>query len=351
MSLIYHERPGVYSDYDASSVTAVGSTDRVIALVGLAADAEEGIYTLNSYAAAKEAFGEGSELGKMAKLAYQNGAGTILACPVDEDTEEAYTDAFELVFAEKKAAFCAVGSSRSDVQTALQEAIEDAAAQRGECIGIVGMTNPTTTELTTRAALLNSERMVLVGPGVYPDGGSIAVSGGMAAAALAGVLADQSDPAMPLNGQVLKGFSGVTAVYTDTEIDALVTGGVTVLECIGGKVSVMRGITTRTTTGGTADRTFRELTTVLILDDVIPAIRTSLRSKFMRAKNNALTRNAIRNQVILELENRIDRQIIEGYDHLTVTADEADPTTCVVEFEFTVVHGLNRIRLTAHISV
>ena len=35
MSITYHERPGVYSDYDASSVTATGSTERVIALAGV----------------------------------------------------------------------------------------------------------------------------------------------------------------------------------------------------------------------------------------------------------------------------------------------------------------------------
>ena len=90
---------------------------------------------------------------------------------------------------------------------------------------------------------------------------------------------------------------------------------------------------------------------ILIVDDVVPAIRRSLRAKFTRAKNNALTRNAIRSQVIVELEDRIEREIIEGYDNLTVTALESDPTTCLVEFEFTVVHGLNRIFLTAHISV
>ena len=132
---------------------------------------------------------------------------------------------------------------------------------------------------------------------------------------------------------------------------ALVKGGVTVLECYGGRVSVMRGITTRTKTGQTQDATFRELGTILIVDDVVPAIRRSLRAKFTRAKNNALTRNAIRSQVIVELEDRIEREIIEGYDNLTVTALESDPTTCLVEFEFTVVHGLNRIFLTAHISV
>ncbi len=350
MSLIYHERPGVYSDYDASSVTLAGSTDRVIALVGMS-QAESGLYTVTSFSDGRQTFGENSELGKMLKLAYQNGAGKVLVYPVAADTEAAYTQAFERIFAEKQASFCAIGSGREDVQKALRNAVESASAQKGECIGLCGMENAEAAALTARAAALNSERMVLIGPDVYLTGESTAAGGAMAAAALAGCLTDQSDPAAPLNGQVLNGLSGVTQVYDDTQVDALVTGGVTVLECFGGKVSIMRGITTRTTTSGTADKTFRELSTVLIIDDVIPSIRTALRAKFARAKNNAVTRNAIRSQVVVELEKRITRQIIEGYDHLTVAASEDDPTTCVVEFEFAVVHGLNRIFLTAHISV
>ena len=85
------------------------------------------------------------------------------------------------------------------------------------------------------------------------SGETAAAGGCMAAAALAGVLCDQSDPAMPLNGQVLQGISGVTAGYEDTEYDALVAAGVTALECVGGRVSVIRGLTTRTKTGNAAD--------------------------------------------------------------------------------------------------
>ena len=350
MSISYHERPGVYSDYDASSVTAVGSTERVIALIGQAS-ATAGLYTVTSYSAGKTTFGESSQLGKMLKLAYQNGAGTVLACPVAADTEAAYSAAFELVLPEKLASFIVVGSSRSDVQAALRDAVEDASGQRGECIGLCGMDEPTILELTGRAATLNSERMILMAPDVYLPGEDEPAGGWAAACALAGRLTDQSDPALPLNGQVLSGLSGVSELYEDTEIDALVQGGVCVLEAFGGKVSVMRGITTRTTTGGVADPTFRELNTILIIDDVIPAIRTALRAKFTRAKNNAVTRNAIRSQVVIELEDRIAKGVIEEYDHLTVTASQDDPTTCIVEFEFTVVHGLNRIVLTAHIGV
>ena len=350
MSIQFHERPGVYSDYDASSVTAGGLTERVIALIG-ESSAEEGLYTVTSYASGEAVFGAGSQLSRMLKLAYQNGAGTVLASPVEEDTKAAYEAALALVLPEKRASFLVVGSAREDVHKALRDAVEAASEQRGECIGLCGMDEPTVLELTGRAATLNSERMVLLAPDVFLSGDDEPAGGWAAACALAGRLTDQSDPAMPLNGQVLSGLAGVSQIYEDTQIDALVRGGVCVLEAFGGKVSVLRGITTRTTTGGAADPTFRELNTILVIDDVIPAIRTALRAKFTRAKNNALTRNAIRSQVVIELEDRISKGVIEGYDNLTVTASQEDPTTCVVEFGFTIVHGLNRIYLTAHIGV
>ncbi len=59
--------------------------------------------------------------------------------------------------------------------------------------------------------------------------------------------------------------------------------------------------------GSAADATWRELTTVLVADDVIPAVRAALRSKFARAKNTAQGRGAIRAQTIVELEKYIDR--------------------------------------------
>ena len=68
MSITYHERPGVYSDYDASSVTATGSTERVIALAGVS-EAKSGLYTVTSYASGRDTFGESSQLGRMLKLA------------------------------------------------------------------------------------------------------------------------------------------------------------------------------------------------------------------------------------------------------------------------------------------
>ena len=138
---------------------------------------------------------------------------------------------------------------------------------------------------------------------------------------------------------------------SDNDIDLLVRGGVTPLESVAGEISPVRGITTRTTTGGAADATWRELTTILIVDDLIPAIRAALRSRFSRAKNTARGRSAIRSQVIVELEKKVRAEIIDSYGEVTVTALEEDPTVCLVEFSFAVAHGLNQVYLTVHITV
>ena len=80
--------------------------------------------------------------------------------------------ALALVFAEKEAGFCVVGSALETVQKALRDAVESASKQNGECVGIVGLAEPTLKNLTDRAAVLNSERMVLVAPDVYVWGES-----------------------------------------------------------------------------------------------------------------------------------------------------------------------------------
>ncbi len=131
----------------------------------------------------------------------------------------------------------------------------------------------------------------------------------------------------------------------------LVRGGVTPLEALGGVVSPVRGITTRTSTGGAPDTTWRELTTILIVDEVIPSIRRSLRSRFSKTKNTAQTRGAIRSQVIVELESKLRAETIDSYGDVSVSVYDEDPTVCLVEFSFAVAHGLNQIYLTAHITI
>ena len=147
------------------------------------------------------------------------------------------------------------------------------------------------------------------------------------------------------------GLEGLERNYDDREVNLLVQGGVTALEMLAGSCYVVRGVTTRTKTGGAADATWRELSTILVVDEVIPGIRSALRAKFSRAKNTPQSRGAIRSLVVMELEKRVGREVIDGYEDVTVSALDSDPTVCLVEFAFTVAHGLNQVWLSAHITV
>ena len=299
-----------------------------------------------------EAFGEDTQAGMstILKLLFQNGASSVTAVRVADEGALADYEAAFAVLSGQDVQVVVCDSGEVNVHQALRSAVESDSAVRRERIAVVGGSGETAAELVSHAAELNSERMVLVGPDALDSNGGT-LPGVFAAAAVAGVIAAGTDPAVPLNGAKLRGLGGLAASYSDNEIDLLVRGGVTPLESESGIIAPVRGITTRTTTGGAADATWRELTTILIVDEIIPAVRSALRSKFARTKNTARNRGAIRSQVIVELEKKVAAEIIDSYGEVTAVADPDDPSVCLVEFGFAVAHGLNQIYLTVHITV
>ena len=352
MSISVHQRPGVYSSYDASAVVSGRGTGRMAGIVAVNAQAPAGIVqTITRYDRAVAAFGSNGpeDLTELIRLALKNGASGVAAIPVAG--AEGYEAAFEQMAGLEDIAVVLCDSTDAAIQKKLRDSVIEASDMRRErlCV-LAGAKGENVDGLIARAKELNHERAVLVAPGGV-DGTGAAVSGLPLAAAVAGAIAGESDPAVPLGGAELLGLNGVDLRLGDSEVDRLVLGGVTPVESLGGVVSVVRGVTTRTTTGGTADAAWRDLSAIRVVDDVIPGLRDALRTRFRRAKNTPQSRGAIRAQVVLELENKLAREIITGYEDVTVTADAEDPTRCLVEFAFTVAHGLNQIWLTAHITV
>lgn len=352
MSITVHQRPGVYSSYDASSVVSGSGGGGMVGLAVVNTKAEAGkVYTLTGYEGAVALFGTdgGEGAAELVRLALKNGASAVVAAVAADET--GYEDAFAALGGVEDISVVLCGSTDPAVQQSLRDSVAEASSARRERIAVVaGGQGEDVSALVARAAALNSERVVLVAPGAVDEAGE-AGSALACAAALAGAIAGERDPAVPMGGAELAGLNGLAARYDDGQLDLLILGGVTPLETVGGQVSVVRAVTTRTTTGGEQDATWRDLTTVRVVDDVIPALRRSLRAKFRRAKNTPRGRSAIRAQVVLELENKLAREIITGYENVAVTADSEDPSRCLVDFSFTVAHGLNQIWLMAHITV
>ncbi|MBR1659918.1 MAG: phage tail sheath protein [Oscillospiraceae bacterium] len=336
------ERPGIYTSYEVSGVVRASAGGNA---VGLAAAAESGsagtVVTVADYGAALSAFG-GGNLAELVRILLENGAPEIHCCRVADGD---YDTAFAALMAEAGPRFMVCDSHSAAVHAKLLSAIGGADEKSKYRIGVVECGESSREALVDAAAELNSERMALVSHFVE-DG-----TPGAVAAAVCGVMAAETDPAAPFNGAVLRGLDNIGANFSDGDLNLLVRGGVLPLETAGGGISIVRGVSTRTTTGGAPDATWREINTILIVDEVIPSIRDRLRANFSRAKNNAQTRGAIRTRVVIELENYLAREIIDGYDNVTAAASEDDPTVCVVSFGFSVAHGLNIIRLSAVITV
>jgi hypothetical protein len=292
-------------------------------------------------------FGADSDITELIEILFKNGVSEIKAAPILQETAAGYEAAFEALCALEEPEIIVSGSCESDVLEKLREAITTATERCSHKIGIAEYRGDVS-DAAALASEINSERMVIVtAPGM---GDEEPVSGGVAAA-VAGVILSGSDPAIPINGAELYGVDAAQGSFTDGDVNILVRGGVTPVERTGASVVAVRGVTTRTKTGGASDSTWRELTTVRIIDDVIPTVRDVLRSMFSRTKNTAQTRGAIRTQVVIELEKKLAAEIIDGYDNVAVAQNSDDPTVCDVSFEFTVAHGLNQIRLTAYITV
>ncbi|MBQ1602250.1 MAG: phage tail sheath subtilisin-like domain-containing protein [Oscillospiraceae bacterium] len=353
MNVTIHERPGVYSSYDALSVVRGGKVGKTVGVAAIAtAGTPNEAVLLSSFREGLEAFradGETAGMEAVLRALYENGATAVQAVRVDTTGESAdYASAFAALGELDGVDVIVCDSTDLAVQQMLKESVERAGALQRERIAVVGASGARASELIEHAAQLNSERVVLSATNVPDEDGRGAI---LAAAAVAAAVAANDDPSVPINGTALQGLSGLTGRFTDTEIDLLVRGGVTPVEAVGGTVSPVRAVTTRTTTGGESDSTWRELTTILVVDDVIPTIRSALRTRFARSKNTAQSRGAIRSQVILELEDKLANERIDSYGEVKVSAVESDPTVCLVEFSFAVAHGLTRIYLTAHITV
>ncbi len=143
VSEIMHERPGVYSSYDASAVISAGRAAKVIGVAAKAAKGTAGeVVTLTGYAAGVAAFGEdGADTPGMStilRLLFANGAATVTAVRVAEaGAVTDYQDAFAAL-GQQAAQILVCDSAEETVQQALRTAVEDASAARRERIAVVG---------------------------------------------------------------------------------------------------------------------------------------------------------------------------------------------------------------------
>ena len=218
MSMTTHERPGVYSSYEASTLVTGSEGAKVVGLAVLSSEGTPGKAELvTTYDQAAEIFGGDDKAAVLARAILANGAAGVAVVPVATETKTDYQAAFTALLAEEDVKIVVCDSTETEVQQALRDHVQQASQLRLERIAVVeGAKGESVTQLTQRAAGLNSERVVLAAPGQDTEG--------LLAAAVAGAIAGESDPAVPLGGARLT-ETEVTGRYSDNDLDQDGGGG------------------------------------------------------------------------------------------------------------------------------
>lgn len=347
MSIVARERPGVYSDYEASGVIFANKAGKTVGIVALAGGVVGQIYTITKVSDAKTIFGEDGLMVKLCQTALENGAYKIAAVSAGSSADN-YQTAFDALKAKDDICAIICDSQSVAVQALLKESVVFASENLKERIGIVSASKTET--LSTWAENFNNERIVLIAQQATGENGE-ELSGCLLAAALAGVVSKKDDPSTSFNGVNLEGVYGVNTSLSEDDIDEYINLGITPFEVVSNKVEIIRAVTSKTTLNGVDDKTFKELNTILIIDTVIKDIRKTLNNSLSGLKNNSVTRSSIQSQATLKLQEFLDENIIEAYDQVVVSQWEDDISICIVSLSFTVSRGLNQIHITASIKV
>ncbi len=352
MALVNTLRPGVFSQYTVSSLYGAGRSSQYAALLAPCSpcgfESPQWVQSYAQGAALLTADTTGAALPAL-QLLFGGGVSRVCLVPLPSgatagDYEAALAQIEELP--NLYAVVCAADEQAS--LEAVKASVQAASQNQRERIAFCGMADPLAAQNAAQA--LDSERMVLVCPG----GAAANHASGhplLTAAALAAAVLTLQDPAASLSGLALTGLGTLDAQLTGPQIEALLAAGVTPLEQVGDAIQCVRALTTRTTTGGAADRSFAPVNTTLIIDHVMAAVRAALLLLLRGAKSTAQSYNAVASQVIVLLTEKQEQGIITGFEGPAVFSHPDDPSICVVELSFGVAYAVNQIHIKTHVLV
>lgn len=292
-----------------------------------------------------------SPLTLAARLAFDNGATSVITRATLDNTEQEYLNALTELNKAKDIAVITCASGDGSLAGAISLATKTASAQeleRRAIIGLDGTSNSISTEsLITTAKQISNNRVALVVPTVvdYRVVGLnrvVSIGGQYLAAAIAGI-AVSLNVQEPLTRKSVFGFAGIPDVYDTTTKNALAAAGCMVVEeTLQGVVRIRHGVTTDTTSKNNS-----EWSVVGVTDYVISTARSMLdNAGFVGSAITPATVPSLLGMMTAFLSTAVMDNVIGNYDSLTVLQREAEPDVIDIRFAVSFMFPLNRIYVT-----
>lgn len=335
-------RPGVYTSYTVTPVFA-GNRGRSIGIAAHSQIEHETVQRIASLSEGMRLFGETGAMAEMLRAIYANASPVVYGVSVSENTTAAYENALEKLLEKEEPYLLCTDSTQNEVFLFLSEKLSEFEQRGKEKLGVCG--SESVAEAVSRANLLNTKRICVSYPAMFLGDSGVNLS----PAVLTALISSEEDVRSNLNGRTVKEGFFLEGTNTEEEINLMIKNGVCVFEQTGEYLELIRGGTTSTKDEeGKDDNTFRSLSTILILDTVIPSLRQMLKD---RIKNTLTSLESVRSLLVCSLSKFKEENLISEYEMPVVTRSEEDSTVCIVRLAFTVAQGIQQVYLTAQISI
>lgn len=229
-----------------------------------------------------------------------------------------YVSGLDTLLNEPAHIIVAAGQTHTTIGAALTAhcSVASSDLNKRERIGVVGSDAGDSVD-DVSGHQLNSDRILFVAPGVTTtdrtNGAAVTLSGGYAAAAVAGMVSSFSPHVSLTNKPVA--VAGLETVYTNSQLIQLVQNRVLALENKFG-FRVVKGITTSTNTA------WHQITTRRIVDFAKFGVRSAANS-YIGLLNNERVRSAMRSTIASFLTEMVDGEQLVSYE-LEVSATRAE---------------------------
>lgn len=314
---------------------------------------ENTVFGITGTADAKAVFGDNAVVEKIVKVLIQNGADYINGMILGS-SETAMADALEASMADKSIKVIITEGNDTTTIAALKDHLTLCENNDMFRYGVIAPTeeaSATQTTLVAFAKTVDSDRIFI--PSTLPTLNGTVVDPQVAAAGLGAlIMTETDDPALPMNGVAMAGYSGLARTMLESEMKILANNGITPLYLEGTAPTVYR-LVTSCVTDESKHVIWQEGTTRFIADYVLENNENMLRANYKRTKNVARILKAIRGDIKINMEKFEAAEIIENWDEstLTVIKDPSDQYGALVDYEFDVVTPLYTITITQHMKL
>lgn len=310
------------------------------------------LFSITGTADAVTVFGKSSNIPAMVRILISNGVDNIMGMVVAAGTDGTeLADALEASMGDKTIKVVLLDVNDASAISAVKDHLTVCEANDMFRYSVFAPNDEDTvsqTKLIAFAASVASDRIFVPGPGLFQSSGR-AIPQLVSAALSALIMTETSDPALPMNGVTVAGFTGVSRTLLETEMKALALAGVTPFYMEGASPAVYR----LTTSAAATNEVWLEGTTRFIADHVLESNEELLRANYKRTKNVTRILNAIKGDIKINMEKMESLEIIENWDEstLTVVKDPMDAYGALIDYEFDVVTPLYTITINQHMKI